>query len=429
MQIKGPAQKVTIYIGESDKWGHKPLHAAILQKLKEEDCGGATVYRALTGFGAHSRIRSTSLVALSSDLPLIIEWIANPRRIQRVLPDIQTMVSEGLITLENIEVVAYGHRALRQVPGSIPVQEVMSRDVQSVSVTKPLLDVVELLLDKVYKALPVVDDANRVVGIVTEGDIHKKIELLSLSAQHELTADEMSTELHRLRRIDQTVAQIMTPDPITVMGDTPVAQAIELMLRHGIKRLPVVDEAHKLQGIISRVDVLRTFSQPPVDQPTRPSPPPGVHTRVREIMVTNVPTVLSKAPLVEIVELMVTSLQRRVVVTNETQQVVGIITDGDLIRQATATERSDVIQALTHQLPIKKTDSLYLKQRTAAEIMTTPVITVTLDTSLRDTLRLLVENRIKRLPVVDDQGKMAGLVGRGGILQAIGRTAGLGLPA
>lgn len=106
MQIKGPAQKVTIYIGESDKWGHTPLLAAILQKLKEEEGGGATGYRALTGSGAHSRIHSASLVALSSDLPLIIEWIDNLRRIQRVLPHIQVMVSEGLCTLKNIEVTA-----------------------------------------------------------------------------------------------------------------------------------------------------------------------------------------------------------------------------------------------------------------------------------------------------------------------------------
>ena len=105
MQIRGPAHKVIIYIGESDKWGGKPLHAAILQTLKEEDCGGATVSRALAGFGAHSRIRSASLVALSSDLPLKIEWIDNPSRIERVLPKIQTMVVEGLITIQPIEVV------------------------------------------------------------------------------------------------------------------------------------------------------------------------------------------------------------------------------------------------------------------------------------------------------------------------------------
>lgn len=428
MQIRGPAQKVTIYIGESDKWGSKPLHAAILQKLKDEDCGGATIFRALTGFGAQSRIRSASLVALSSDLPLIIEWIDNPNRVERVLPKIQEMVIEGLITIQSIEVVAYGHRALRRLPASVPVQDVMSREVQTVKVSMPLLDVVELLLDKVYKALPVVDNTGRLVGIVTEGDIQNKIELLAISAQHELTKEELATELHRLRRIDRTVAQIMTPDPVTVTGETPVAQAIELMLEKKIKRLPVVDAAHKLQGIVSQVDVLRAFSQPPVAKPSRPSPTPGDHTKVSEIMLTSVPTVPIEAPLAEIVEQMVTSVQRRVIVVDDAQHVVGIITDGDLIRQTTAKERSGVIQMLKNRVTPSQADSVYLQKRKAEEVMTTPVITVTADTLLRAALQLLVEKRIKRLPVVDDDGKLVGLVGRGGILQALGRIAGLGLP-
>lgn len=427
MQIKGPAQKVTIYIGESDKWKSKPLHAAILQKLKDEDCGGATVFRALTGFGAHSRIRSTSLVALSSDLPLIIEWIDNPSRIERVLPKIQEMVIEGLITVQAIEVVAYGHRALRQVAAGVPVQDVMSREVQTVNHKMPLLDVIELLLDKAYKALPVVDDTNRLVGIVTEGDIQNKIELLALSAQHELTKEELAAELHRLRRIDQTVAQIMTPDPVTVTGETAVARAIELMLSKKIKRLPVVDEEQKVQGIISRVDVLRTFSQPPVAKTKRPEPPPGEHTQVGEIMMTAVPTVTADAPLSEVVDLLVTSVQRRVVVIDDDEHVVGIITDGDLIRQTASKARSDVIDALRKRSGPSRGDSVYLQQQQAEAVMTAPVLTVTVDTSLRDALQLLVEKRLKRLPVVDGEGKLVGLVGRGGILQALGRIAGLGL--
>ena len=428
MQIRGPAQKVTIYIGESDKWGSKPLHAAILQTLKEEDCGGATVWRALSGFGAHSRIRSASLVALSSDLPLMIEWIDNPSRIERVLPKIQTMVVEGLITIQPIEVVTYGHRALRHVPANVPVQDVMSREVQTVNVNMPLLQVVELLLDKVYKALPVVDDNDRVVGIVTEGDIQNKIELLALSAQHELTEEELAAELHRLRRIDRTVAHIMTPGPITVTGETPVAQAIDIMLEKKIKRLPVVDADNKLQGIVSRVDLLRAFSQPPVAKPDRPSPPPGDHTQVSDIMITSVPTVSMKASLAEIVDQMVTSVQRRVIVVDNDNRVVGIITDGDLIRQTTAQERSGVIEALKNHTHLGQETGIYLQQRQVDEVMTKPVITVTPATSLREALRLLVEKRIKRLPVVDDDGKLVGMVGRGGILQALGRIAGLGLP-
>ena len=71
MEILGHAKKVTIYIGESDRWEGKPLYVAILEMLKAEDCAGATVTRALAGFGAHSRIHTARLVDLSADLPTI----------------------------------------------------------------------------------------------------------------------------------------------------------------------------------------------------------------------------------------------------------------------------------------------------------------------------------------------------------------------
>lgn len=111
MQIVGGAKKVTIYIDESDRWEHKPLHLAILETLRREDCAGATVTRALAGFGAHSRIHTATLVALSADLPLVIEWVDNPTRIQQVLPHIQAMVKEGLITIQDLEVISYSQRA------------------------------------------------------------------------------------------------------------------------------------------------------------------------------------------------------------------------------------------------------------------------------------------------------------------------------
>lgn len=110
MQVTGSAKKVTIYIDESDKWEHKPLHLAILEILRKEDCAGATVMRALAGFGAHSRIHSASLVALSADLPLVIEWVDSPEHIDRVLPSIQAMVTEGLIIVQEVEIISYRRR-------------------------------------------------------------------------------------------------------------------------------------------------------------------------------------------------------------------------------------------------------------------------------------------------------------------------------
>lgn len=422
MEIIGLAKKVTIYIGESDKWQGKPLYVAILEFLKKEDCAGATVTRALAGFGAHSRIHTASIVDLSADLPLVIEWVDNPARVERVMPRLRAMVTEGLITVHKVEVVTYSHRRLREIPAQAPVHDIMSREVHAVRADTPLAEAVELLLDKVYRALPVVDENEQVVGILTDGDLLGRAKLLATSAQRELTQAEIVEELRRLRQSGHTVNEVMTTAPVTVSTTTSIATAVSLMNRHDIKRLPVVDQTGRLVGIVSRINVLRALSEPPVAETPRQAPPLGQSHQVRDMMLTDVPAVRANAALAEVVDHLVSHARRRVVVVDEQQRVVGIITDGDLIRRASRDERAGIIQSLTHRLPLKQSETVRLGQRTAAEVMTQPVVTIRPDTSLLEALRLLLSHRIKRLPVVDDQGRLVGLVGRGGILQAIGRA-------
>lgn len=106
MDILGPATKVTLYIGESDRWRGKPLHMAILELLKSTDCAGATVTRGIAGFGCHSRIRTASIVDLSADLPLVVEWVDDPARVEQVMPQLAQMVTKGMITTQKVEVIA-----------------------------------------------------------------------------------------------------------------------------------------------------------------------------------------------------------------------------------------------------------------------------------------------------------------------------------
>jgi CBS domain-containing protein len=421
MEIIGRASKVTVYIGESDKWGRKPLYAAILEMLRAEDCAGATVTRAIAGFGAHSRIHTASLVDLSADLPLIVEWVDNPARVERVMLRLREMVTEGLITVQEVEVVTYSHRRLRELPAEAPVHDVMSRELHTVRADTPLAEAVELLLDKAYRALPVVDEAGRIVGILTEGDLLSKAKLLATSAQRELTQTEIARELRQLQQAGHTVGAVMTPQPVTVPREATVAQAVGLMVEHDIKRLPVVDVNGNLVGMVSRVNVLRALSQPPVAEVPRQTPPPGQHVRVGAMMMSQAPAVRADASLAEVVDLLVSHSRRRVVVVDETRHVVGIITDGDLIRRATGAEREGIVQSLTRRLPVGRADPFQLSQRTAAEMMTSPVVTVTPETSLLKALRLLLAHQIKRLPVVDEAGRLVGMVGRGGVLQVLGR--------
>jgi len=419
MQILGSAKKVSIYIGESDKWERKPLYQAILELLKTEDCAGATVTRALSGFGAHSRIHTASVVALSTDLPLKIEWIDSPVRVNRVMPKLRKMVIEGLITAEDVEVVAYSHRSLRSLPADMPVRDIMHREVSTVSPGTPLVHAMNLLLNKIYRALPVVDVNRKVVGILTEGDLLRHSNLPNASVQLFLTDAELQAQLHRLQEENHTVAEAMTAPAITVTDDTPITEAMETMLENDIKRLPVVDADGKLQGVFSRVDILRALAQPPVAALPRQSIAVGTDTTVGEVMLISVPSVKQDAPLAKVVDLLLGTSQRRVVVVDDERHVVGIITDGDLLTRATEAERGSVLQALSSRLKPSAHNKVQLEQRTAKEVMTPNPITVHKYTPLTEALKLLLEHQIKRLPVVDADGRLVGLVGRAGVLLAL----------
>jgi PII-like signaling protein len=107
MRIDGPALLVRIYIGESDHWEGRPLYEAIVRLLRERGLAGVTVLRGIEGFGRAARVHTTRILRLSEDLPILVEVVDEEERVRAILPELDAMVSGGLITLEHIEVVAY----------------------------------------------------------------------------------------------------------------------------------------------------------------------------------------------------------------------------------------------------------------------------------------------------------------------------------
>lgn len=110
MKIKGSGKLVRIFIGESDQWHQVPLYSAIVKRAREEGMAGATVIQGTEGFGAHSRIHTTRILRLSEDLPVIVEIIDKPERIEKILPVLDEMVAEGLVTVQDVEIAVYRHR-------------------------------------------------------------------------------------------------------------------------------------------------------------------------------------------------------------------------------------------------------------------------------------------------------------------------------
>jgi hypothetical protein len=113
MTIPQEGYLLRVFIGESDKWQGKPLYEAIVLKARELHLAGATVLRGPMGFGARSRLHTVKVLRLSEDLPMVIEIVDSKEKIDELLPHLDEMVGEGLITLEKVQVIRY--RAGRRI--------------------------------------------------------------------------------------------------------------------------------------------------------------------------------------------------------------------------------------------------------------------------------------------------------------------------
>src|SRR5579875_2514238 len=209
-------KRMSIFVGEADRWQHRPVYLAILERLKAAGCAGATVTRGIAGFGAHSHIKTADILVLSVDLPVVITVVDTPERIEVVLEAIAPMLAGGTVTVEDTEV-------------------------------------------RFYSALPVVDAERRVVGVVSDADLLESgVTRLSLSVHKAVGRSHVEEVLGRLKREGAVVRQAMTAPAVTVTTDTPLKRAARVMHERGLKRLPVVDDEGKLVGILGRLDILES---------------------------------------------------------------------------------------------------------------------------------------------------------------------------
>ena len=115
MKLEGPATRLTIFIGETDQWHHKPLYSEIVHRAHRAGLAGATVIRGIEGFGAGSRIHTSRLVSLSEDLPVAVIVIDSKDHIDAFLPQLDELNTQGLVIIDPVEVITY-------VGGSPPEQ-------------------------------------------------------------------------------------------------------------------------------------------------------------------------------------------------------------------------------------------------------------------------------------------------------------------
>ncbi|MHB8500282.1 MAG: DUF190 domain-containing protein [Candidatus Acidiferrales bacterium] len=110
MKLEGKAKLLRIHFGEDDKWKGQPLYKAIVEKCRDLDIAGATVYRGIEGYGASTLIRRSHLLSISRDAPVMVSVVDSEEKIRKLIPILDEMVGEGLIAMSDVEVIKYVHQ-------------------------------------------------------------------------------------------------------------------------------------------------------------------------------------------------------------------------------------------------------------------------------------------------------------------------------
>jgi CBS domain-containing protein len=427
MDLIGKARRVRIYVNEGDKVGWKPAHFALLEFLRRENAQGATVIRGVEGFGAAGQIHVSHLVDVAQDLPIVVEWIDSPEVVERLIGRVKEMVPRGLITVDETEVVLYQPHPVRDLPVALTAADVMSRTVTSVTKDAPLRDVVELMLGKVYRAVPVVDDGIP-VGIITNTDLVRKGGLgVRVDLLRSLDKPEVHAILERLASTGKVAGDVMTPGPVTVDGRTALPRVAEIMTHRRLKRLPVVDEHGAMLGIVSRVDLLRTAAGGPkrAEPAAREPAGPCGNVPLSTIMRRDVPTVHPDTPLPEVMQAVISTRLNRAFVVDSERRILGKVTDAEMLERLTPSLRSGALRSLMHRLPFAhqsaddKAAEQHARARRASDLMVRDIATATEETLLSDAIALMLKGNHKVLAVTDAKGALVGMVDRADLLHGL----------
>ena len=110
MKLRGPARRLTIFIGETDQWHHKALYTEIVHRAHGAGLAGSSVFRGIEGYGASQHVHTTRILSLSEDLPVAVVIVDTAERIAAFLPQLDELITEGLVILDDVEVITYAGR-------------------------------------------------------------------------------------------------------------------------------------------------------------------------------------------------------------------------------------------------------------------------------------------------------------------------------
>ncbi|MEJ2640553.1 MAG: DUF190 domain-containing protein [Desulfosarcinaceae bacterium] len=415
---------IEVFTSEEARYRKKPVADAVMQYIKKlKIAARCMVTRGAAGCYESGEMATGRIVILSFNMPIRIYIVLPAAETERVLDGLSGIVTDGIVALHDLNVIS--HRTRNAFfPRQLMVRDVMTPAPQSVTAGTPLSDAARLLLSSVFTGLPVVDEKNRPVGVITQGDLIKKGGLpLRLGLLAESDHDRLESVLNRLA--SRKAADVMTTPAVVVAAGQPLTKGVEVMLTKGVKRLPVVDKTGSLTGMLSRLDVFRTVMREAPDWNAFKAQQIEVEhlRRVGDILRRDVHTVLAQTPLNEVIRLIDDNDIQRVVVIDDEGMLLGLISDRDLLRYFKP-EQESIWHILAKVKPSFEKEACRmgdlqqcLSETDAGAAMTTELVTAREEMLIEEAIALMTDRGLKRLPVVDSDGRFKGMISRDSLLR------------
>jgi CBS-domain-containing membrane protein/PII-like signaling protein len=399
---------IRIYSSEKARYEGKPLAEAVVHYLHGlKIAARCSVFRGQQGLYETGEISTDALADLSYNLPVLIDVLVPSAASSSVLEHLRTMVTDGLVGVLPVSLAA-ARSPRRWLPPHLLVRDVMSAPPVVAHPDFSVRTVVELMLDRGLKALPVVDGGVP-IGMITTTDLLAVGMPTRTGLFPLLPSPEQEEFLEAASGLG--VRKVMSSPPLTVAEAAPASQAVHLLVSRGKKRLPVVDAQGKLVGMVARIDLMKAVAAGPSGRQMPPGASEARPQSLRELARFSSVPVNQSDDLITAIDTLVKQGEERAAVVDGQGRLVGMVSDRELFG---VLDSKGLWRAARRLL-----GGPDASRGIVSAVMKKGIVSLRDDAGVDEALSLMVERGLKRLPVVDGEGRFQGMVRRDSLLAAL----------
>ena len=419
-----PYTIIEIYTSEEPSYKSKPAWQCVVDMVAGLNIAARTIVtKGFAGCNESGEISAPYIEVLLYNLPVKIEIALPSSERDLLLTKLDEIIKDGIVFQREQQMIFHKTHA-RLLPRHIKVKDVMTQNPIVVQVETPLRDAIKSMLDGGFNGLPVINSQHHPVGMITQGDLITRAGFpLRLGLLNELASENIDDLLNTI--VHKTINDIMSTPVKTVLENMYLTEAIHFMLKHNLKRVPVINPEGRLTGMLARLDVFRYVTHSTAGPQTweKHQIQPEHLNYVKDIMERTTQSVSPETPIEEIIQMIFQNENHRIAVTDVNHKLIGIISSRDLFARF-AEKQMGLWPQILSKIPLVKSSPFIeeiikaTEAKTAADVMHTNLLTVSEDTPIQTAISIMTQKQLKRLPVVDSEGGFKGMISRDAVLRA-----------